>query len=73
MKRKLMTGSLAALLFAAALPMTALAARGEWIQQNGTWRFRYSDGTLAMDEWKQSGNDWFYLDENGVMAVNSLI
>lgn len=73
MKKKFMTSSLAALLFAAALPMTALAARGEWIQQNGTWRFQYSDGTLATDEWKQSGKDWFYLDENGVMAVNSLI
>lgn len=73
MKRKIMTGSLAAVLFVAALPMTALAARGEWVQQNGTWKYQYSDGTFASDEWKQSGNDWFYLDGNGEMAANSLI
>lgn len=68
-----MTSSLAAVLFAAALPMTALAARGEWVKQNGIWKYQFSDGSFASDEWKQSGNDWFYLDGSGKMATNSLI
>jgi len=73
MKREIMTGSLAAVLFAVALPMTALAARGGWLQQNGAWKYQYSDGTFASNEWKQSGNDWFYLAGNGEMTANSLI
>lgn len=73
MRKKLLTGGMAALLLAAVMPMTVLAARGEWRQQNGTWIFQYTDGTLATEEWQQSGNDWFYLDGNGIMATNALV
>lgn len=68
-----MTGSLAALLFAAALPMTALAARGDWLLENGLWTFRYTDGTYAMDEWQPSGDRWFYLGDNGYMLTDTLV
>ena len=70
MKKKLLKSGITALLFAAALPMTALAARGEWVQQNGNWMFKYSDGTYATEEWKQSGSGWFYLGQDGVMVTN---
>jgi len=73
MKKKLLKSGIAAVLFAAALPMTALAARGEWVQQNGNWMFKYSDGTYATEEWKQSGSGWFYLGQDGVMVTNALV
>lgn len=45
-----------------------------WVEINGIWYFHNKDGSLACDEWKKSGNQWFYLaPEDGHMVVDELI
>lgn len=33
--------------------------------------YRYSDGTIAMNEWKQAWECWYYFDENGNTLQNT--
>ena len=52
--------------------MTVFAAG--WTQQtNGQWCYLENDGSKATDVWRKSGDNWFYLDSYGNMAVNQLI
>ena len=45
-----------------------------WVEINGIWYFYNKDGSLASDEWKKSGDKWFYLDpEDGHRVVDELI
>ena len=37
------------------------------------WVYYNRDGERATDEWKKSGNSWYYLDSNGEMAIDQLI
>ena len=44
--------------------MMAFAATG-WQEEDGTWRYYDKNGDEVTSSWKKSGNDWFWLDEDG--------
>lgn len=41
--------------------------------EEGDWNFFCRDGSLARCEWKKSGDDWYYLDENGKLEKDSFV
>ena len=41
----------------------SLASEG-WVNENGVWVYYNNDGERAAEEWKKSGDHWFWLDEN---------
>ena len=64
----------AAALLAIGASMTSFAATG-WVEEDGTWYFYDKDGNRVEDEWKKSGDNWYWLDseEGGAMAVDKLV
>ena len=64
----------AAALLAIGGAMTSFAAQG-WVEEDGTWYFYDKDGNRVENEWKKSGDSWFWLDgdEDGAMATDKLI
>ena len=53
--------------------MSAMAAEG-WVQSGSSWTYNDSNGNRVYDDWKKGADNlWRYLDENGVMAVNSWV
>ena len=64
----------AAALLAIGGAMTSFAAQG-WVEEDGTWYYYDKDGNRVEDEWKKSGDNWFWLDseEGGAMATDKLI
>ncbi len=64
----------AAALLAIGGAMTSFAAQG-WVEEDGTWYYYDKDGNRVEDEWKKSGDNWFWLDaeESGAMATDKLI
>ena len=64
----------AAALLAIGGAMTSFAAQG-WVEEDGTWYFYDKDGSRVEDEWKKSGDNWFWMssEENGAMATDALI
>lgn len=71
---KLVAVASAAALLAIGASMTSFAATG-WVEEDGQWYYYNKDGSRAEDEWKKSGNNWYWLDsENGgAMATDKLI
>ena len=71
---KLVAVASAAALLAIGGAMTSFAARG-WVEEDGTWYFYDKDGNRVEDQWKKSGDNWFWLDseEGGAMATDKLI
>ena len=43
--------------------------RAGWILKNGSWYFRYPDGTYYTDTWALIENKWYSFDTNGVMRT----
>ena len=42
-----------------------------WVEESaGEWKYYDSDGYMLTDSWKKQGNDWYYLDEDGSVAVS---
>ena len=64
----------AAALLAIGGAMTSFAAQG-WVEEDGTWYFYDKDGNRVEDQWKKSGDNWFWLDgeDGGAMATDKLI
>ncbi|MCD8370726.1 MAG: hypothetical protein LUC94_10460 [Clostridiales bacterium] len=64
----------AAALLAIGASMTSFAAAG-WVEEDGVWYYYDSDGNIVEDEWKKSGDNWYWLDseEGGAMATDKLI
>ena len=64
----------AAALLAIGGAMTSFAAQG-WVEEDGTWYYYDKDGNRVENEWRKSGDGWYYLDseENGAMATDKLI
>ena len=64
----------AAALLAIGGAMTSFAAQG-WVEEDGTWYYYDKDGNRVEDEWRKSGDNWFWLDseEGGAMATDKLI
>ena len=71
---KLVAVASAAALLAIGASMTSFAATG-WVEEDGQWYFYDKDGNRVEDEWKKSGDNWYWLDseENGAMAVDKLV
>ena len=61
----------AASLLAIGASMTSFA-KG-WTEENGEWVYLDSDGERVTQEWKKSGSNYYWLDENGVMATNQIV
>ena len=61
----------AASLLAIGASMTSFA-KG-WTEENGEWVYLDSDGERVSQEWKKSGSNYYWLDENGVMATNQIV
>ena len=64
----------AAALLAIGGAMTSFAAQG-WVEEDGTWYYYDKDGNRVEDQWKKSGDNWFWLDgeDGGAMATDKLI
>ncbi len=64
----------AAALLAIGASMTSFAATG-WQEEDGVWYYYDNDGNRVEDEWKKSGNNWYWLDseEGGAMATDKLV
>ena len=64
----------AAALLAIGGAMTSFAAQG-WVEEDGTWYYYDKDGNRVENEWKKSGDNWFWLngDEGGAMAPDMLV
>lgn len=43
-----------------------------WKNENGKWRY-YESGRYIQNDWRKSGNNMFFLGEDGYMKENSLI
>lgn len=71
---KLVAVTSAAALLAIGASMTSFAATG-WVEEDGTWYFYDNDGNKVTDEWKKSGDNWYWLDgeEDGAMAMDKMI
>ena len=64
----------AAALLAIGGAMTSFAAQG-WVEEDGTWYYYDKDGNRVENEWRKSGDSWFWLDgdEGGAMATDKVI
>ncbi len=71
---KLVAVASAAALLAIGASMTSFAATG-WVEEDGVWYYYDKDGNRVEDEWKKSGDNWYWLDseEDGSMATSKLI
>ena len=71
---KLVAVASAAALLAIGASMTSFAATG-WVEEDGVWYYYDKDGNKVEDEWKKSGDNWYWLDseEGGAMAVDKLV
>lgn len=71
---KLVVTSCAAALLAIGASMTSFASTG-WVEEDGEWFYYDKDGSKVEDEWKKSGDNWYWLDSElgGAMASNKLI
>lgn len=68
------TASAAALL-AIGISSIAFAANTGWAEEDGVWYYYDKDGNKAENEWKKSGDDWYWLDGDlaGAMAADALV
>ncbi len=73
-KTKVVAVASAAAVLAIGASMTSFAASG-WVEEDGVWYYYDKDGNKVEDEWKKSGDNWYWLDseEDGAMAVDKLI
>ena len=52
--------------------MTSFAATG-WAEEDGTWVYYNRDGEMAVDQLIEDGDNYYYVDINGVMAANQWV
>ena len=71
---KLVAVTSAAALLAIGASMTSFAATG-WTEEDGVWYYYDNDGVRVTDDWKKSGDNWYWMDgeEDGAMATDKLI
>lgn len=69
-KKVLLTAGLAAAM-TAGMAITSLAG---WEEHNGSWYFyKDSNHEMVTDDWRQSGDFWYYLGEDGRMLTNTMV
>lgn len=45
-----------------------------WVEEAaGEWKYYDSEGYMLTDSWKKQGDDWYYLDYDGNVAVNQRV
>ena len=71
--KKLFLSFGAAAVLSSAAAFSSLAASGGWVSENGVWKYQETSGNYAYNTWKTSGDNSYYLDNNGVIAVNQWI
>ncbi|MZK49038.1 hypothetical protein [Clostridium beijerinckii] len=71
MKKKLLTIILT-LALSANFAIQANAETAGWYNNNGTWYYYYSDGSMVTG-WVQSSGKWYYMLNDGSMAVNTKV
>ena len=59
--------------FTASMAFPAYAKAAGWTEENGNWYYYDSYGDPLTDTWKKSGNDWYYLNADGVRAYSEQI
>ncbi len=52
---------------------TVYAKATGWVEENGTWKFYEEGDYYATDSWKKYGEDWYYLNEDGEIAVGQKV
>ncbi len=63
----------AAALLAIGASMTSFAATRGWVQEGEDWVYLDSNGDRVYNEWKRSGDYYYYLGEDGIMAKDQLV
>ena len=63
----------AAALLAIGASMTSFAATRGWVQEGEDWVYLDSNGDRVYNEWKRSGDNYYYLGEDGIMAKDQLV
>lgn len=41
----------------------------EWVQSNGKWWYKHSDGSYTQNSFEEIDGHWYYFDENGYMVI----
>lgn len=59
--------------FVPGLVQTAFAASAGWVEEDGSLRYKDSDGYYLTDSWKKKDNQWYYLDEDGHITRSSQV
>ncbi len=45
-----------------------------WVEESaGDWKYYDSDGYMLTDSWKKHGDDWYYLNEEGSVAISEKV
>ncbi|MDO5416775.1 MAG: cell wall-binding protein [Lachnospiraceae bacterium] len=60
-------------LFTADRAVNAFAGTAGWTEEDGSWRYKDSDGYYLTDTWKKKDGVMHYLDEDGEIAVDTMI
>ena len=63
----------AAALLAIGASMTSFAATKGWVQEGEDWVYLNNDGEREANVWRRSNDNYYYLDEDGIMAKDALI
>ena len=63
----------AAALACAVMLMTPLTVFAGWQKEGDTYAYYEEDGTRVVNDFRKSGSQWFYLDENGHILKNCQI
>lgn len=50
----------------------ATADGGEWVQYGGKWKYRYSDGSYAVNRWEKINGKYYHFDADGWMQTGWL-
>lgn len=49
------------------------ASKAGWVEEDGELRWKDSDGYYVTDTWKKKDGDWYYLNEDGVIARSAMV
>lgn len=49
------------------------ASKAGWTEEDGDLRYLDSDGYPITDAWKKKDNDWYYLNDEGVIARSQMV
>ena len=63
----------AAALLAIGASMTSFAATRGWVQEGEDWVYLDSNGERVYNQWKRSGDFYYYLGEDGYMLKDQLV